>query len=99
MFPLLIVLVIALAVVIVLVLIRYRKKHNPSAVMPLCATGIPNNAATIAAAQKDQELSNHFDNSTYKTLKENNYTMVAEYENNMRTAVEDDEAPYENVQY
>ena len=99
MFPLLIVLVIALAVVIIFVLIRHRKKHNPSVVAALCATGVPNNAATIAAAKKELELNNHFDNPTYKTLKENDYTMVAEYENNMLTAVEDDEVPYENVQY
>ena len=85
--------------VIIFVLIRYRKKRNPSSVAALSATGVPNNIATIAAAKKEQQLNNNFNNPTYKTLKENDYSIPTEYENNMLTAVQDDEVPYENVQY
>ena len=96
MFVLLAVLAI-LVVVIICVLIRYKKKHN--SVHP--ATGVPNNAATIAAAKKDKELNEHaFDNLTYKTLKENDYNMLPEYENNkFSEASPDYEVPYESVQY
>ena len=97
MFALLIVLVIALAVVIIVVLIRYRKKRNPTSVAALSPTGVPNNMATIAAAKKEQEL--NFDNPTYKALKENDYNIFSEYENNTLPAVQDDEAPYDDVQY
>ena len=89
---------IVLAVVIIFVL-RYRKKRNPSSVAALSVIGVPNNIATIAAAKKEQELNNTFDNPTYKALKENDYSIPTEYENNMLTAVQDDEVPYENVQY
>ena len=99
MFPLLIVLLTALAVVIIFVLIRHRKKRNPSAVAALCTTGVPNNAATITAAKKGQEFNNDFVNPTYEALKENEYAVLPDYENNMLTAVQDDEIPYENVQY
>ena len=85
--------------VIIFVLIRYRKKRNQSSVVALSATGVPNNIATIAAAKKEQQLNNNFDNPTYKALKENDYSIPTEYENNMLTAVQDDEVPYENVQY
>ena len=100
MFVLLAVLVIVV-VVIICVLIRYKKKHNLSSVAVHPATGVPNNAATIAAAKKDKELNKDaFDNLTYKTLKENDYDVLPKYENNkFSEASPDYEVPYESVQY
>ena len=103
MFVLLTVLVVVLVVIIICVLIRrYKKKHILSSVAVLSATGVPNNAATIAAAKKDKELNeNALDNPTYKTLKEKeDNNMLSEYENNIFSEASPDyEVPYENVQY
>ena len=68
----------------------------------LPATGVPNNAATIAAAKKEKELNKDgLDNPTYKTLKEKeDYNMLPEYENNIFSEASPDcEVPYESVQY
>ena len=104
MFVLLTVLVIVIVVVVIIICVlirRYKKKHNLSSVAVLSATDVPNNAATIAAAKKDKELNEDaFDNLTYKTLKENDYNVLPEYENNkFSEASPDYEVPYESVQY
>ena len=76
----LIVLVIALlVVVIVCVLLRYRKKHHTSSVGVPPATTVSKNAATIATANKEKELSeNTNDNPTYKGLEENEHSTLPE---------------------
>ena len=94
MFVLLTVLVIVVVVIICVLIRRYKKKHNLSSVAVFQATGVINNAATIAAAKKDKELNEvAFDNPTYKTL-----NMLPKYENNkFSKASPDYEVPYENV--
>ena len=102
MFVFLTVLVTVVVVIMICVLIRrYKKEHNLSSVAVLPATGVPNNAATIAAAKKEKD---GFDNPTYKSLKEKedyNYNMLLEYENNIFPEASPDYEvpPYENVQY
>ena len=87
--------------VIACVVIRYRKKHNPSSGAALSLTGVPNNAATIAAAKKEKELDEGtYDNPTYRALLENDYSIPPEYENNLLpTDPQDYEVPYDTVQY
>lgn len=94
---------IALAVVIVFALIRYRKKHNPSSVATLQtpATGVPNNAAAIAAVRKEKELNKDaLDNLTYNELKRNDCNILSEHEVDTFPPVpQDNKVPYDNVQY
>ena len=90
--------------VISCVLIRYKKKHNPSSV---AATGVPNNAAAIAAAKKEKELNEDaFDNLTYNVLKQKDYCNVFSEQRDHSPAnshdyevPQDYEVPYDNVQY
>ena len=87
---------IVLTVVIDYFLIRYRKKRIPTSVAALFAP--PNNVVTIAAANKEQELT--FSNLTYKTLNKKDHNILSEYENSMFPADQDNEVTisYDNVQ-
>ena len=84
-----------LLVVIVCVIIRYRRKRNPPlAVSPVIT--IPNNKASIAAAEKEEVMKEStFDNPTYGGLEVNNSTLP-KYDNNL---LQNYEVPYDDVSY
>ena len=87
-------------VVIVCALKRYRRKRNPSlaAVVPTGADATPNNAATIAAANKEKDLNEGtYINATCGKFLENEYYTIPvsqDYEISNNDVNIYDEVPY-----